>query len=171
MFGKVLVLNQDYTALSICSVSKAFLLIYMDKAETLSILEGQYIRSVSQKFQVPSVIRLKSYVRFPYRSGVVLNRQNLFKRDGHQCLYCGTTKNLTLDHVLPSSRGGRTSWENLATACKSCNSKKGDRTPEEANMTLKHKPFKPSFIVFLRSFSGIHEDWLEYLGGTRTKAR
>ena len=113
---------------------------------------------------MPSIIRLYRYVNLPYK-GVMLSRQNIFKRDGGKCQYCGVTTDLTLDHVIPRSKGGRSTWDNLVTACKSCNSKKGDYTPEEAGMPLARQPFKPSFIMFLRDFSGpIEENWKPYLG-------
>ena len=93
----------------------------------------------------------------------MLTRQNVFKRDGQRCQYCGTHDGLTLDHVLPKSRGGKTSWENLVAACQRCNAKKGDYTPEEAGLRPQ-KPYKPSFIMFLRDFSGnIDEGWHPYL--------
>lgn len=162
---KVLILNADYSAFGICSVYRAFLLVYTHKAETLVESEDEVLRSVNQRFQVPSIIRLHRYINRPYRGGVVLNRQNIFKRDNNCCQYCGSTKDLTLDHVIPRSRGGRTSWDNLITACKPCNSKKGDLTPEEAGMPLMQEPFKPSFVMFLRDFHGrISRDWLSYLG-------
>ncbi len=122
------------------------------------------LRTVSNSYPLPSIIRLFRYVNLPYK-GVMLSRQNIFKRDGGKCQYCGSTKDLTLDHVIPRSKGGRSSWDNLVSACKNCNSKKGDFTPEEANMPLKRRPFKPSFIMFLRDFSGpVEEDWKPYLG-------
>jgi len=163
MGRKVLVLNQDYSALSVCSVPKAFLLVYLDKAELVSHIPDQYLRTVDEKYPMPTVIRLYRYVQVPYK-GVMMTRQNIFKRDNHRCVYCGTHEELTLDHVMPRSRGGRTSWDNLTTACKRCNTKKGDFTPEEANMPLRQRPFKPSFIVFLREFSGAADDsWMPYL--------
>jgi len=166
MARKVLVLNQDFTAFTICSVPKAFLLVFMNKAEMVSEDERVCLRTVSRKFPLPSIIRLNRYVSRPFRSGgVVLNRHNVFKRDNNQCQYCASPKNLTLDHVFPKSRGGKTSWENLTTACKSCNGRKGDFTPEEAGMLLKSRPFKPSFVMFLRDFSDrISDDWMTYLG-------
>jgi 5-methylcytosine-specific restriction endonuclease McrA len=136
MGRKVLVLNQDYRALTVCSVQRAFLLVYMDKAELVSNANNIYLRTVTNLFPAPSIIRLHSYVNLPYK-GVVLSRQNVFKRDGHNCQYCGTHQDLTLDHVIPRSRGGLTSWDNLVAACKHCNSKKGDNTPDEANMPLR----------------------------------
>jgi hypothetical protein len=166
MARKVLVLNQDFTAFTICSVPKAFLLVYLNKAEL--VLEDQRVslRSVTRRFPMPSIIRLNRYVNRPFRNGgVVLNRHNIFKRDNNKCQYCYSPKDLTIDHVYPKSRGGKTSWDNLVTACKSCNGKKGDFTPIEAGMELRQTPFKPSFVMFLRDFSDrINEDWMYYLG-------
>ncbi len=163
MARKVLVLNADFRALAVCTVSKAFLLVYLEKAEIVNKAENVFLRTVNRTFDMPSVIRLVNYVNVPYR-GVMLSRQNIFKRDAGTCVYCGTTKDLTLDHVLPRSRGGKTSWTNLVTACKRCNSRKGDLTPDEANMPLPYKPFRPSFVVFLREFSGMGDDsWQPFL--------
>lgn len=166
MSQKVLVLNQDYSALTICSMPKAFLLVYLNKAELVAESSTEKLHSVSKTFPYPSVIRLNRYVYFPYK-GVVLTRQNIFKRDGNCCQYCGSFDFLTLDHVLPKSRNGRTSWDNLTTACKYCNAKKGDMTPEEAEMPLLRRPFKPSFVMFLRNFSGIlDQQWVPFVGST-----
>lgn len=165
MGQKVLILNQDFSAFSVCSVQKAFLLVYLEKAELISENQHYSLRTINQAFAMPSVIRLHKYVSLPYRSGVVLSRQNIFKRDGHTCQYCGSTKDLTLDHVMPRSRGGKSTWDNLITACKTCNNRKGDNTPDEVQMRLRQKPFKPSFLMFLRDFNGkISEDWKLYLG-------
>ncbi|MBU1820430.1 MAG: HNH endonuclease [Bacteroidetes bacterium] len=164
MGRKVLVLNQDYSALSVCSVPKAFLLVYMHKAELIAHSSTHALRTVSEVYPMPTVVRLHKYIHLPYR-GVMMTRQNIFKRDGNRCQYCGTHEDLTLDHVMPKSRGGKTNWDNLATACKRCNSRKGDYTPEEASMTLHQRPFRPSFLMFLRDFSGtVDEGWLPYLG-------
>lgn len=167
MGRKVLVLNQDYRALTICNAERAFLLVYLQKAEMVAIDNLRTLRSVSSSFSMPSVIKLNKYVNMPYK-GVVLSRQNIFKRDGNKCVYCGSKQHLTLDHVIPRSKKGGTTWENLITACSSCNSKKGDRTPEEANMKLPYKPFKPSFVMFLRDFAEKFDDnWTTYLGNKR----
>lgn len=163
MGKKVLVLNQDYSALTICSVEKAFILVFLDKAELVSESQSNYLRTISSTFPMPSIIRLHRYVHLPFK-GVILTRQNIFKRDGHRCQYCGTHEDLTLDHVLPKSRGGKSSWDNLVAACRRCNARKGDYTPEEAEMALRQKPYRPSFIMFLRDFSGhLEEDWHPYL--------
>jgi 5-methylcytosine-specific restriction endonuclease McrA len=163
MKHSVLVLNQNYEAISICTVRRAFLLVFLKKAEMIDALDGEYFRSSLQEFEIPSIIRLKNYVKVPHRK-VALSRTNIFKRDGERCVYCGTTKDLTIDHVIPRSKGGTESWENLVTACHSCNSKKGNRTPEEAGMTMLSKPFKPSYIFFMKDFNGkIRESWKPFL--------
>ncbi|MEM1135225.1 MAG: HNH endonuclease [Bacteroidota bacterium] len=160
---KVLILNADYRAFSVCSVYKAFLLVYLNKAEIIKKSENAYLRTVSRSYEMPSIIKLHNYVNIPYK-GVIMTRQNIFKRDGGKCVYCSSKDNLTIDHVLPRSRGGSTSWNNLVTACKTCNSRKGDFLPEEIDMFLPYKPFKPSFIMFLRDFSGLREEsWMPYL--------
>ena len=163
MDEKVLILNQDYSAISLCSVTKAFVLLYLEKAEMVVKHDTGFLRSVSQDFPKPSVIRLQRYVRIPYR-GIALSRHNIMKRDAYQCLYCGSTKNLTLDHMIPKSRGGDSSWTNLVTACMRCNTRKGDRTPEEAGLTLKQKPKKPSLAAFLVANAGaLDHTWQTYL--------
>lgn len=160
---RVLVLNQDYSPISVCSAERAFLLIYLDKAELIHQAEDVKMRSVNVSYPMPSVIRLQRYIVVPFKR-VMLTRQNVFKRDGNQCLYCGSQKDLTLDHVLPKSRGGLSTWVNLATACQKCNSIKGSKTPEEAQMPLEKIPFKPSYIMFVRNFSGFtSKEWLKYL--------
>lgn len=164
MGRKVLVLNADYSALSICSVPKAFVLVYSQKAELVSHVEMVKLRTVSSSYPMPSVIKLNRYINIPYKS-VVLNRQNIFKRDGNACVYCGTSRDLTLDHVIPKSKGGRTNWLNLVAACRRCNAQKGNGTPEQANMTMRHQPFKPTFIMYLRDFFGTSEkNWAPFLG-------
>ena len=163
MNSKVLILNQDFRALTICSVQRAFLLTYLKKSELIKNFDDQFLRTVTRSYPVPSIIRLYRYVNLPYR-GVMLSRQNIYRRDGHKCQYCGSRSNLTLDHVIPISKGGNSSWENLVTACKKCNARKGDFTPKENGMKLLQKPYKPSYIMFLKDFSGkIDESWKPYL--------
>jgi hypothetical protein len=170
MGRKVLVLNQDYRALTICNAERAFLLVYLQKAEMIAIDKLRTLRTVSSSFSMPSIIKLNSYVNMPYK-GVVLSRHNIFRRDGNKCVYCNQTYDLTLDHVMPKSRKGQTSWDNLVTACRTCNSKKGDRTPEEAQMKLPFAPYKPSFIMFLRDLSGkVDDEWYTYLGSRKKSA-
>ncbi len=164
----VLLLNQDYSPLTICSMERAFIMVFLKKAELLTEAEDQAIRTVTKVYPMPAVIRLFNYIHLPYR-GVVLTRQNIFKRDKFNCQYCGSAKNLTLDHVLPRSKGGNSSWFNLVTACQRCNTYKGNRTPEEAGMLLKGKPHKPTYLMFLRDCSGtIRKEWMPFLQ-TRAK--
>lgn len=166
---RVLILNQDYTALTICSVQRAFLLVFMQKAEQIADVKDRFLHTVSQAYPMPSIIKLHGYANIPYR-GVLLNRHNIFKRDGNKCQYCSSVYDLTIDHVLPRSRGGISSWDNLTTACRQCNAKKGDFTPQEAQMTLLQRPFKPSFLLFLRNFSGnIDPQWYPFLGKSKEK--
>lgn len=163
MKKNVLLLNQDYSPLSVCSLERAFVLVFLKKAELTIETNNAVIRTVSKTYPMPAVIRLFRYIHLPYKS-VVLTRQNVFKRDHHTCQYCGTLKSLTLDHVLPRSKGGKSSWSNLVTACQRCNALKGNRTPEEAGMSLKCKPFKPTHLMFLCDFSGnVREEWKPFL--------
>ncbi|GJM63704.1 HNH endonuclease [Persicobacter diffluens] len=157
-----LLLNADYSALAICDIYKAFLLVFLEKAEIVNAAEGEYLHTVDKAYPVPSIIKLRRYVNIPYQK-VILSKSNIFKRDANQCVYCDTKKDLTLDHVLPRSRGGKSTWKNLVTACQSCNSKKGDRTPEEAQMPMRHQPFRPSFLMMLQN-NGLNQNhWLPYL--------
>lgn len=164
MDHKVLVLNGDYTALALTSVQKAFVLLYLEKADLVAPSSHGVLRTVSREYQRPSVIRLHRYVRVPYK-GITLSRHNLMRRDNFECQYCGSTRNLTLDHMLPRSRGGDSGWTNLLTACARCNHKKGDRTPEEAGMPLRQKPRRPTLQSFLKASVGhVEEAWQMYLG-------
>jgi 5-methylcytosine-specific restriction endonuclease McrA len=160
----VLVLNQSYEPISICSVKKALTLLLLEKAQLVESRNGSVVRSVRAVYPFPSVIRLQTYIRVPYKK-IELSRRNILRRDGFACQYCGTRSvPLTIDHVIPRSRGGTDSWENLVTACIPCNNRKGNRTPEEAGMRLRTQPRKPNHIVFLRNFMGtVEAEWRPYL--------
>ncbi len=163
MGSRVLVLNADYQAIGVCAAERAFVLVFMKKAEMLSEDPEKRLRSISRSYSFPSIIRLYRFVALPYKR-VNLTRQNIFRRDNNTCVYCGVKEYLTIDHVVPRSMGGRDSWENLVTACQKCNSRKGNQTPEQAEMSMSHKPFRPSFVMFLGNFSGkIKDDWKPYL--------
>nr|WP_245846122.1 HNH endonuclease [Longibacter salinarum] len=163
MTGHVLVLNQDYSALTVCSVQRAVILMHLQKVHLVEAVPDQYIRSPNLRYPSPSIVRLKQYASVPYKR-VMLSRKNIIKRDRSTCQYCGSRDDLTIDHVLPKSRGGRDTWENLVTACVSCNNAKGDRTPEEVGMELDRDPFRPSYVMFIRDFVGSVDDtWKPYL--------
>lgn len=161
--GHVLVLNQDYRALGICSVERAVILLFLRKAELVYALPERQLRSAYQAHPFPSIVRLKMYANVPFKK-IMMTRRNVMRRDHHRCQYCGSTDSLTIDHVLPRSRGGRDTWENLVTACMTCNNRKGNRTPDEAGMPLAREPFRPSHVMFIRNIIGNLEDsWKPYL--------
>jgi 5-methylcytosine-specific restriction endonuclease McrA len=156
---KVLVLNSDYTPLNVTTVIRGFILVSKGKAEVLKSSDNP-ILSGYQTHVRPVIIRLLNFVRYRVRN-LKINRNRLFKRDGFECVYCGSKKTLTIDHVLPKSRGGDNSWTNLVTCCSSCNRKKGDKTPEEANMKLRIKPFEPTLFSDVINPS-ITEIWVDF---------
>ena len=159
----VLVLNADFTPLTVCTTERAFLLMYLDKADMVSDVKNKRLRTVQNSFPYPSIIKIRQYIHVPYKS-VVLTRHNVFKRDNHSCQYCGSNKDLTLDHLIPKSKGGKSSWTNLVTACKNCNAHKGNYAPEEVGLQLAKKPIRPSYVMFLRFSSKLLcEDWIPYL--------
>jgi 5-methylcytosine-specific restriction endonuclease McrA len=163
MEKRVLVLNLDHSPVAVVSPQKAIVLLLLEKANCLSTYGLLEIRTVSRSFEYPAVIRLNDYKNIPYR-GVLLNRLNLFRRDGGECQYCGSRRHLTVDHVIPRSKGGKTSWTNLVTACNRCNVNKGDKTPEQAGLILKKEPFKPSLSYFLSEYAERQaEQWLPFL--------
>ena len=161
--GHVLVLNQDYQALAITSVQRAIILLLMQKAELIEAEETRFVRSPSRRLPWPSIVRLKAYVRVPYKR-VLLTRKNVIQRDGHRCQYCGSSDRITIDHVMPRSRGGKDTWANLVAACVPCNNRKGNHTPEEAGMTLARTPVRPSYVMYIRDFVGsLDQSWKPYL--------
>jgi 5-methylcytosine-specific restriction endonuclease McrA len=167
--ARVLILNASYEPLHVCSVKRAITLLMQEVAER--VLDGdRVLRTPSLVVPVPSVIRLRRYVRRPHRQRVAFNRKNVFRRDDHSCQYCGTRgHDLTLDHVLPRSRGGPTTWENVVACCRRCNASKRDRTPEEARMVLRRRPRAPAFMF--TSAYGVLPDvdpaWEAYLPSGR----
>jgi 5-methylcytosine-specific restriction endonuclease McrA len=141
---RVLLLNASYEPLGAISVPRALRLVWKDTAEVVELDGDRVLRSPRFVFPVPSVVRLIEYINVRKRQGRSGNmRASIIMRDRYRCQYCGVKGNafeLTLDHILPSSRGGRTEPENLCAACKTCNQRKGDRTPEEARMPLLSNP-------------------------------
>jgi len=164
MATDVLVLNRNYYAIQVVSWKKAMSLMYQELATAidenytdfpfedwieLSKLMKEhpngFVHTPKFKIAIPDIIRLSKYDRLPVRD-VKFNRRNIYQHYNNKCCYCDKkfdTKNLNLDHVLPKSRGGRTDWTNIVTSCVGCNTKKGDKTPQEASMKLLVKPSKP----------------------------
>ena len=174
--ASVLVLNRVYVAVHVVNVRRAFALLFRELAEVIHVEDGQYanynfdswreiselkaqfkepdedwVRAVNFEIQVPRVIRLLFYDRRP-RQTVRFNRRNVFARDANRCQYCGKrfpTSELSLDHVVPRSRGGDTSWENVVCSCLRCNVRKGGRTPAEAGLHLVTQPRRPKYNPML----------------------
>lgn len=148
MKKQVLLLNQDNTPLNIITISKAFKLLTKDKVWADETTKEYYeVVSVSKIIKIPKVLILKYYVKLPFKK-VAPSRKNIFKRDKYACQYCGIDlcdKTATVDHMIPRSKGGGSTWTNMVAACKDCNLFKGNRTPKEAKMELKSKPKEPSY--------------------------
>ena len=147
--GQVLVLNATYEPLSIVSVKRAVVLLLKEKAELVEAAKA-YLRSESFSIPRPLVIRLVYFVKIPRSISLPVTRRTVLARDHYTCQYCNIVparQYLTLDHVLPCSRGGKTTWENVVTACQKCNGRKGSRTPEEANMKLLTQPKRPRYLA------------------------
>jgi 5-methylcytosine-specific restriction endonuclease McrA len=161
---QVLVLNASYEPLNVCTVRRAHVLVYKGKAEVVERLE-QPLRSATRTFTWPHVIRLIQYVRVPRAVQRKISRRALFARDGWECAYCGSASGrLTLDHVVPRSRGGESTWENVVTACAPCNHKKGDRTLEESGLTLRRLPRPPQPVLFIKlAAPRLPSGWKPYL--------
>lgn len=141
---KVLVLNADYTPINVTSIARGFNLVNKGKAEIIKSNDKKLFNGVKE-YVCPLIIRLFTYIKYRVYK-LKINRNRIYKRDNFQCAYCGSKKNLTIDHVIPKSRGGDNSWENLITSCITCNREKGNKTPEEAGMPLLTKPYIPNLF-------------------------
>jgi len=163
----VLLLNITYEPLKIINWKKAISMLMLGKVEVLEEYSRQ-IHAVTFSIKLPSVVRLLRMVKRPH-SPVKFSRQNIYARDRYQCQYCGErfpSEELTYDHVIPKSRGGKTQWRNIVTCCQGCNRKKGGRTPEEARMTLVRKPSRPTWVPALKvtiGFRDVPQSWRDYL--------
>ncbi len=164
--GDVLVLNATYEPLSVVSVKRAVVLLLKEKAELIEAAEAK-LRSEHCILPRPLVIRLVYFVKIPHRITLPVTRRGVLARDHYTCQYCRvmpSRKDLTMDHVLPRSRGGKTTWENVVTACDKCNGRKGSRTPLEANMTLLNIPKRPRYIAIAALTSmEAREAWGKYM--------
>ncbi len=195
MQGAVLALNRNFQPIHVVSVKRAFCLLFKEVAEVVNVEQGRFmtydfagwhefselksmlgeddetddwIRAVSFEIQVPRIIRLLTYDRLP-KSSVKFNRRNIFLRDEHRCQYCGErfpAHRLSLDHVLPRSRGGPTNWDNIVAACVDCNVRKGGRTPGEARMRLMRSPTKPrrNALIIRQLDDARYVSWRTFFG-------
>jgi 5-methylcytosine-specific restriction endonuclease McrA len=144
-------LNADYSFLNLVNWRRAFCLLAKGKVEIVKD-SAQTIRNArGEELKVPAVMRLIKLIRTIYRSSVSFTKRNILVRDRFKCAYCATRKErLSIDHIIPKSKGGKTNFENCVAACKACNLKKGGRTPREAKMYLKVRPYQPTISEFLR---------------------
>ena len=160
--GRALVLNATYEPLCVVPIRRAVVLVLKQKAEVLH-QDGGVMHSERLEVPIPSVIRLKHFVRVPYRARVSLSRRAVFVRDNFQCQYCSHSAE-NVDHIVPRSRGGLHTWENVVAACKRCNTAKEDRLPHEAGMKLRRKPTVPHETVWIIVAVGrVDPRWEPYL--------
>ena len=160
---QVLVLNASYEPLNVCTVRRAHVLVFKGKAEVIESLDRPF-RSATLDFVWPNVIRLVTTCACRGRKRKI-SRRALFARDGWRCVYCGSAGRLTLDHVVPRSRGGDSVWENVVTSCAPCNLRKADRLVEEVGLTMRVPPTPPSPSLFIRlAAPKIPQTWAPYLG-------
>jgi 5-methylcytosine-specific restriction endonuclease McrA len=182
-YGSVLLLNSLYQAVQVTGVRRAFRLFYAGRARAVTPdfssydfenwcdlsprSEDEVIRTPTRAIRIPKVIQLIHYDRLPSRE-VRFTRRNIFYRDKNRCQFCGgifRQKDLNLDHVVPLSRGGKSTWDNVVCACVPCNTRKGDRTPEEAGMRMVRRPKKPAGHPMLRAtwIGPCPDEWKTYL--------
>jgi 5-methylcytosine-specific restriction endonuclease McrA len=163
-----LLLNSSYEPMRVVSWQKALILWFQGKVEVLEY-HSSFARSARDSFQLPSVLRLKSYIRPRTNGAVRFCRENVYIRDNFTCQYCGTklpSRQLTLDHVVPASKQGEKSWTNVVSACRGCNQKKAARTPAQANMPLLREPKMPTWLPALEfeiQPETVPTTWQQYL--------
>lgn len=167
MSAAVLVLDVQYRPLRVEGWQRAITSVFTGKTEVIEFSKDRTIKGASQDYPMPLVIRVvRSFKRDKLR--IKFSRLNVYARDNFTCLYCGTrfmSEDLTFDHVIPQSRGGKTSWENIVSCCISCNRAKSNRTPEQAGMPLLRKPKKPSYLPMITvktDLKHVPEEWKTY---------
>jgi 5-methylcytosine-specific restriction endonuclease McrA len=166
MQAPVLVLNANFEPINVCNTRRAVNLVLAGKATMIMNGRGE-IKTVSASYPRPSVIRLEKMIRRP-RPQVKLTKREILRRDEYTCQYCGLrTSNLTIDHVIPRHMGGAHTWQNLVTACSTCNHRKGGRTAEQAQMKLLRHPAEPpgsALYIFARHLRE-NGEWLPFVEG------
>ena len=161
--GATLLLNATYEPLCVVSSRRAIVLVLASKAVAVDST-ADVVHAERVSLPVPIVVRLTRYVRVPYPAQVPLSRRAVFTRDGQTCVYCGSSAT-SIDHVVPRSRGGTHTWDNVVAACRRCNSRKKDHTPAEAHMVLRRQPYAPRAAFWLVvAVGGVRDDWAVYLG-------
>ena len=164
LYGKTLVLDSSYVPRSIVQSTRAFVVVYKGNAEIIAEHPAEF-KMVDENLHIkkPSIIRIPRYVKIGQQK-VNLNKQNVFKRDNNSCVYCGSRdrRKLTIDHVIPQSKGGGNTWSNLVTACFSCNNKKGSMSLEEFGAQIEN-PRKPHYLMLMKQQNHIYKEWEPYL--------
>lgn len=160
----VLLLNATYEPLSAIKIERAMILLTNNKAELVHAHPEKKIRTVQKEFSWPEVIRLKFFVRVKRRE-LSPSKRNIMERDAYTCQYCGTSENLTIDHVLPVSRGGKNTWGNMITCCWKCNNEKNNRTPEEWGTLPMTNPGRPNHLSVMKIYSRDKKlkSWEDYI--------
>lgn len=165
--NRALVLNVTDEPLSVVSGHRAALLAYEGKADIVEF-DGEMLRSEKLTLTVPTVVRLRYFVHISYERSCNISRRGVFARDNHTCQYCGNRAD-SIDHIMPKSRGGAHTWENVVAACRGCNSRKRDRLPSEIGLQLRRRPTAPNRTSWVLSFTNdVPHIWRPYL---RTKIR
>jgi 5-methylcytosine-specific restriction endonuclease McrA len=160
---RTLVLNAGYEPLAVVSFKRALILVLNQKATILAGLDSAKVRSASSEYELPTVILLQRYVRIPNARQVPVTRRGVLRRDNFHCGYCGKSAN-TIDHIMPKSRGGQDTWENLVACCLKCNNAKGDKTLSEIGWELRIKPKMPTGLIWsVRGADRELPQWQEFL--------
>ena len=163
-FNKTLVLDSSYVPRGIITSFRGFVITFKGNAEVIKNHEAKFkIVNKEVEYYKPSIIRVDHYVNTKVQK-VSLSRDNVFKRDGGRCVYCGSNnrRDLTIDHLVPQSKGGKNTWDNLVTSCFKCNNSKGDMDLKEF-MDIELSPKKPHYLVLMRSIGHIPDEWKPYL--------
>lgn len=161
-YRKTLVVDSSFMPVSIISTERAFVISYKGNAEIIDEHPESFnLTNPNLDIKKPSIIRIFKYIKHQYKK-VPPSRENIYKRDNYECVYCGSNKNLTLDHVIPQSKGGKDSWDNLVTACRTCNSEKADLTLEEYGKEIP-EPKRPHYLMLMKSVDEIPESWEKFL--------
>jgi len=149
---QVIVLNSDYSPISLIKWQRAFNLLLKERAEIVE-KSDVFVQNFegNKSFNIPKVIKLTNFVKSVFKAQVSFTRKNILIRDFFICQYCGSEKDLTVDHVIPSSQGGKSNWDNCVASCKSCNHSKGNKSLKSCKFTLKNKPRKPTLTEYVKA--------------------